>query len=173
MDNHRPAAVLFDASYVTAAGVETEKFKSYSNDLVWATRRSGGLVICDETGPGGLGRLGRDSFWSFMTVHSCPDIVTVRKTGLIDFTSLLLIRSFQIGPALGNGVCPISAVVCKSDIADSLKSGYFSTYGGNPVACATACAVLDAIRSESMEASASSVGSEIKDLIDGIRVCST
>ena len=77
-------------------------------------REHGGLVIADEV-QCGMGRAG-DNMWGFQDFGLVPDIVTV-------------------GKGLGNGF-PMGAVLCSKEVSDRL-GGYFSTFGGNPVACAT------------------------------------
>ena len=55
-----------------------------------------------------------------------------------------------LGKPMGNGH-PVSAVVTTSEVADSFKSTgieYFNTFGGNPVSCAIASAVIDVIEDE-------------------------
>lgn len=52
-----------------------------------------------------------------------------------------------MGKAMGNGF-PISAVVCKKEIADAFRNAdieFFSTFGGNPMATTACEAVLDII----------------------------
>ena len=75
-------------------------------------RQHGGVVVADEVQTG-LGRTG-SNMWAFMEYGVVPDIVTV-------------------GKGLGNGY-PMGAVICSKEISDKL-GGYFSTFGGNPVAC--------------------------------------
>lgn len=76
-------------------------------------REHGGLVIADEV-QCGMGRAG-ENMWGFQDFGLVPDIVTV-------------------GKGLGNGF-PMGAVMCSKEVSDRL-GGYFSTFGGNPVACA-------------------------------------
>lgn len=81
------------------------------------------LLIIDEvqTGNGRTGKL-----YSFQNYGIIPDIFTTAK-------------------GLGNGL-PIGAAVFGEKTASVLGKGdHGSTFGGNPVACAGACAVLDAI----------------------------
>uniref|UniRef100_A0A1I8IZD9 Alanine--glyoxylate aminotransferase 2, mitochondrial n=1 Tax=Macrostomum lignano TaxID=282301 RepID=A0A1I8IZD9_9PLAT len=88
-------------------------------------RRSGGVCIADEVQTG-FGRVG-SKWWAFQLDDDqlVPDIVT-------------------IGKPMGNGH-PISAVITTPAIAEAFRRGpdYFNTYGGNPVSCAIALAVLD------------------------------
>ena len=60
----------------------------------------------------------------------------------------ILPDAFSLAKALGNGL-PIGAMVCSESIAGALPPGtHGSTFGGNPVATAAACAAWDIIMSE-------------------------
>ena len=79
------------------------------------------LVIVDEVQTG-VGRTGRFLACEHFDLH--PDIVTLAK-------------------GLGGGL-PIGAVLMNKKVADHMKPGsHGSTFGGNPVCCAGALAVLD------------------------------
>jgi len=95
----------------------------------------------------GFGRLGTH-FWGFEAQGVVPDIVVLGK------------------PA-GNGF-PLGVVVTTPAIAASFDNGmeFFSTFGGNPVACAAGLAVLDVLRDEGLQARALRVGTR---LLDGLR----
>lgn len=58
--------------------------------------------------------------------------------------------AFSLAKALGNGL-PIGAMVCTDEAAKALPSGtHGSTFGGNPVAAAAACATFDLACSAAM-----------------------
>ena len=81
------------------------------------------LLIVDEVQTG-VGRTG--TFLACQHYGITPDIVTLAK-------------------ALGGGL-PLGAVVMKDKVAACMGPGsHGSTFGGNPVACAGACVVLDRI----------------------------
>lgn len=81
-----------------------------------------GLVLVFDEVQGGLGRTGR--MWSFDWEGVQPDAFTLAK-------------------ALGNGL-PVAALCAKERFAEVLVPGtHASTFGGNPVTCAAACAVFD------------------------------
>eukprot|EP00949_MAST-11_sp_MAST-11-sp1_P000979 g979.t1 len=105
-----------------------------------------GVCIADEVQTG-FGRLGK-YYWAFEKEGVVPDIVT-------------------IGKPFGNGM-PCGAVVTTSAIAESFSNGpeYFNTFGGNPVSCAAAIAVMDIVEKEGMQANAERVGNI---LINGFR----
>ena len=61
---------------------------------------------------------------------------------------------------MGNGH-PVGAVITTPEIAASFGATgveYFNTYGGNPVSCAIASAVLDVIESEGLIKHANKIG---------------
>ncbi len=74
-----------------------------------------------------------------------------------------------LGKPMGNGH-PIAAVVARSEIVDHFAADheFFSTFGGNPVACAAALAVLDVIESEDLVANAQAVGGHLTQAIRGL-----
>ncbi|MBC7185849.1 MAG: aminotransferase class III-fold pyridoxal phosphate-dependent enzyme [Calditrichaeota bacterium] len=107
-----------------------------------AVREAGGICIADEVQVG-FGRVGTH-FWGFQTQGVVPDIVT-------------------LGKPIGNGF-PLGAVITTPEVAAAFHSGmeYFSTFGGNPVACAVGLAVLEVIGEEHLQENALRVGSKLK-----------
>jgi 4-aminobutyrate aminotransferase-like enzyme/Ser/Thr protein kinase RdoA (MazF antagonist) len=101
-------------------------------------RAAGGVCIADEVQVG-FGRLGTH-FWGFQTQQVVPDIVV-------------------LGKPIGNAF-PLAAVITTPEIAASFDNGmeFFSTFGGNPVACAAGLAVLDVLEDEHLQENALSVG---------------
>ncbi|HTW86752.1 MAG TPA: acetylornithine transaminase [Candidatus Binataceae bacterium] len=95
------------------------------------------LLILDEVQVG-MGRTGRMFAWQHVNVR--PHIMTLAK-------------------ALGGGL-PIGAMVARPEIAASLTPGsHGSTFGGNPVACASALAVMDALQHDGVIENAAAMGS--------------
>jgi 4-aminobutyrate aminotransferase-like enzyme/Ser/Thr protein kinase RdoA (MazF antagonist) len=101
-------------------------------------RAAGGVCIADEVQVG-FGRLGTH-FWGFETQNVVPDIVV-------------------FGKPIGNAF-PLAAVVTTREIAASFANGmeFFSTFGGNPVACAAGLAVLNVLQEERLQENALRVG---------------
>ncbi|WP_120632767.1 aspartate aminotransferase family protein [Ruegeria sp. EL01] len=101
-------------------------------------RKAGGLLICDEV-QSGFGRTGTH-MWAHEKMGIVPDVVV-------------------LGKPMANGH-PMGGVVAGGDIVSAFRNGYryFNTFGGNPVSCAAALAVLQEIRSEDLVASAERVG---------------
>ena len=106
-------------------------------------RAAGGICVADEVQTG-FGRLG-DHFWGFEAQGVVPDAVV-------------------LGKPIGNGF-PLGAVVTTREIAASFDNGmeFFSTFGGNPVACAAGLAVLDVIEEEGLQERARRVGRRLQD----------
>lgn len=104
-------------------------------------RAAGGLFIADEV-QAGFGRTGR--FWGYELGAVEPDIVT-------------------LGKPMGNGF-PVAAVVARADLINGFRDRtmYFNTFGGNPVACAAADAVLDVIEGERLVDNAREVGDHLR-----------
>jgi 4-aminobutyrate aminotransferase-like enzyme len=105
-------------------------------------RSAGGLCVADEV-QSGFGRMG-DRFWGFEAHGVVPDIVT-------------------LGKPIGNGYS-MAAVVTTPAIVQSLVSSceFFSTTGGNPVACKVGLAVLDVLEKEGLQANARHVGALLR-----------
>lgn len=74
-----------------------------------------------------------------------------------------------LGKALSGGVLPVSAVLADDEIMLTIKPGeHGSTYGGNPLACATAVAALKVLIDEDLAANAQSMGSLLRKGIEAI-----
>jgi ornithine--oxo-acid transaminase len=66
---------------------------------------------------------------------------------------------YILGKALGGGVMPISVVAANNGILGVFEPGsHGSTFGGNPLACATAIAALDVIEEEGLVARSLELG---------------
>jgi acetylornithine aminotransferase len=84
-------------------------------------------LLCIDEIQTGVGRTG--TFFAFEQLDVRPDLVTLAK-------------------GLGNGL-PIGCLLVAEEAAGAFVPGdHGSTFGGNPVACAAACAVVDAIDDE-------------------------
>ena len=137
----RPAVFIVDTIF-SNEGLPTVP-EGYLAKAVAIVRKAGGLFIADEVQPG-FGRLGTD-FWGFTSQGVKPDIATM-------------------GKPMGNGY-PISAVVTSAPVIDAFHkhSHYFNTFGGSPVACAAAFAVLDVIEQQDLQANALETGNYLKE----------
>merc|ERR1711879_244786 len=100
------------------------------------------LMMLDEVQTGNA-RTG--SYFGYQQLDVLPDVVTTAK-------------------GLGNGV-PIGACLARGTAASVLQPGnHGSTYGGNPLSCAAALAVVDTIQAENLCANVSDMSAY---LIDG------
>jgi 4-aminobutyrate aminotransferase-like enzyme len=109
----------------------------YMEKTIGHVRDAGGLYIADEV-QAGFGRTGK--WWGYEQTGVVPDIVT-------------------LGKPMGAGH-PVSAVIARGDLLDNYRARemYFNTFGGNPVSCAVAHAVIDVIDDEGLLANAADVG---------------
>jgi len=105
-------------------------------------RKHGGVIIADEVQPG-FGRIGTH-FWGHMRAGFAPDIVTM-------------------GKPMGNGH-PVACVATSFEIISAFRHAfrYFNTFGGNPVSCAAASAVLDVLHTENLQARAATTGTYLR-----------
>ncbi len=98
------------------------------------------LLIFDEVQTG-MGRTGK--WFAYQHYGVVPDIMTLAK-------------------ALGGGVS-IGAIVAQPEIAEYLKPGtHASTFGGNPLACSAAIAVIEAIEEGNLLENATKMGEYLK-----------
>lgn len=104
------------------------------------------LLIVDEVQTG-MGRCG--ALFAHELYGIVPDIMTLAK-------------------ALGGGV-PIGAVLAKAEVAAAFHPGdHGSTFGGNPLACAAALAVVQALLSEDLPAKARKTGAYLKAQLQAV-----
>ena len=75
--------------------------------------------------------------------------------------------SVVMAKAVANGF-PFAAVVTRPEIVKTIGS-YFNTYGGNPIGCAVASAVLDVIKEEKLQENAHRVGTHLLERLAKLR----
>ena len=69
---------------------------------------------------------------------------------------------YTLGKALGGGIMPVSAVVGRRDVLGVLTPGsHGSTFGGNPLACATGRAVIKLLKDGELLARARELGAHL------------
>lgn len=108
----------------------------YLNQLREICDQHNWLLMLDEIQTG-MGRTGQ--WFAFQHNNIQPDVMTLAK-------------------ALGNGV-PIGACLANEKAGEIMQPGnHGSTFGGNPLACATASTVIDTIRSENLISNAKALG---------------
>lgn len=141
IEKHPLAA--FIAEPISGCGGQVPLMKEYLPLLTRYLKKKGIYIIIDEVQTG-FGRLGK-WFWGFEMHGIEPDFVV-------------------LGKPMGNGH-PMGGVVTRTDILDAFNNGmeFFSSFGGNPVSCATGKAVLETIRDENLQQNALNTGQYWKD----------
>ena len=123
--------------------------RSLTNDFIRAARdwtnEVGALLIVDEVQTG-IGRTG--SWWAHTESGVTPDAMTLAKS-------------------LAGGL-PIGALITFGDTSSLFTPGsHGSTFGGNPVSCAAALAVIDVIEKENLLSRATDVSATLqKQLVE-------
>ena len=104
------------------------------------------LLVSDEVQTG-YGRTGL--MWGFEHAGIVPDVVCAAK-------------------GIANGL-PLGAMVARRELHERWGRGaHGSTFGGNPVACAAALAVLDTIEGEGLVANAAAGGDQLRAGLDAL-----
>jgi len=136
----RPKVAAFYMESLQSCGGQVIPPPEYLRNVIKHVHAAGGVVVADEVQTG-FGRVG-EKFWAYELQGDdvVPDIVTM-------------------GKPMGNGF-PVSAVACRRDLAEAFGHGmeYFNTFGGNPVSCAAALAVMDVLEKEKLQENAHIVG---------------
>lgn len=89
---------------------------------------TGALLLADEI-QSGLGRTGK--WFAYQHYNILPDVTTVAKP-------------------IANGI-PMGAMLCTNAVAESITPGmHGTTFGGGPLACAVAIAVIDTIKNQNI-----------------------
>jgi 4-aminobutyrate aminotransferase / (S)-3-amino-2-methylpropionate transaminase / 5-aminovalerate transaminase len=106
-----------------------------------------GIVYVDDEVQSGVGRTG--PVWAVEHYGVEPDLLVS-------------------GKSLGGGL-PLAGVTGRAEIVDRVPSGGLGgTFGGNPVACAAAVAVLDEVVGEDFQRRARELGQAIRSALDGM-----
>jgi len=141
LGSHGVAAMFADPAF-TADGILAPA-PGYLRAAARRVHEHGGLLVADEV-QAGHGRSGRH-LWSCHGSGAEPDMVV-------------------LGKPMGNGF-PVAALVASSAVLGAVpaETELFSTFGGNPVACAAALAVLAVIEDEGLVANAAETGGYLRD----------
>jgi 4-aminobutyrate aminotransferase len=106
-----------------------------------------GILYVDDEVQSGVGRTG--PVWAIEHYGVEPDLLVS-------------------GKSLGGGL-PLAGVTGRAEVVDAVGAGGLGgTFGGNPVACAAANAVLDEIVTECFQQRARDVGERIRTALDGL-----
>src|ERR671939_213664 len=119
----------------------------YFERAVEITRKHSGLFIADEVQTA-WGRTG-EKWFGIENWNVEPDIITSAK-------------------GLGNGA-PIGITVATPEVADKFPGLTFSTFGGNPVSCAAALAVLKVIEDDDLKKNSAVVGGYFREKLEGLK----
>ena len=138
-NNNDVAAVMVEP--ITGEGGIAIPDEDYLEGLRQICDEHGWLLILDEIQTG-MGRTGK--LFAYQHSQIQPDIMTLAK-------------------GLGNGV-PIGACLAQGKAAELFKPGHHgSTYGGNPLVCSAALAVLDTLENEQLTERAAQLGTQMFD----------
>jgi 4-aminobutyrate aminotransferase/(S)-3-amino-2-methylpropionate transaminase len=106
-----------------------------------------GILYVDDEVQSGIGRTG--PVWAIERYGVEPDLVVS-------------------GKSLGGGL-PLAGVSGRAEIVDAVPAGGLGgTFGGNPVACAAALAVLDEVSAEGFRARAEEIGKRLRAALEDI-----
>src|SRR3954454_22700174 len=116
----------------------------FVQELKLFCKEHGILYVADEI-QSGCGRTGR--VWAVEHLNVEPDLIVAGKT-------------------LGGGL-PLASVTGRTELMDAVHPGGLGgTFGGNPVSCAAACVVLDALADPGSRARAETVGRLIRGRLE-------
>jgi acetylornithine/N-succinyldiaminopimelate aminotransferase len=108
------------------------------------TRSTGALLIADEI-QSGMGRTGKWCAYQHYGIH--PDVTTLAKP-------------------LAGGI-PLGAMLCTEEAARAIHAGmHGTTFGGGPLSCAVALAVIDTIERDHLMDHVTAVGTYFHDRLD-------
>jgi acetylornithine/N-succinyldiaminopimelate aminotransferase len=140
VDNLTAAIVLEPIQGENGVIVPPEGYLQAAREIA---TRNGALLILDEVQTG----IGRTGYWfAFQRTGVLPDVFTLAK-------------------GIGGGL-PLGACIAVGDAAQLLRPGqHGTTFGGNPVCCAAALAVLHTISADGLLESTDHLG---KDIAAGI-----
>ena len=152
-DNNNDVVAILVEPIQGEGGIQVPD-QNYLSQLREICDRKNWLLMLDEIQTG-MGRTGQ--WFAFQHNKIQPDILTIAK-------------------ALGNGV-PIGACLANEKAGEVFQPGnHGSTFGGNPLMCATASTVIDTIKSENLPANANRMGEYILSAfknklvhLDGVR----
>lgn len=142
------AIAAFIAEPIQGVGGIVQPPAEYFKIVHEIVKEYGGLYISDEVQTG-FGRTG-DKWWGIQHSGVEPDVITLAK-------------------GFGSGI-PIGGFVTRPELAeDYTVADGFATFGGNPLSCAAAVAVIDIIQESNYLKRASKLGNELKKKLQGLQ----
>ena len=136
----KPAAWFIDSG-LTSSGIFDPPV-GWASAVAEQVRAAGALVVADEV-QYGMARSG-SHFWGFERRGLIPDIVT-------------------LGKPIGNGF-PMGVIIANRAMIEEFQHrfGFFSTFGGNPVAAEAGLAVLEVLEEEGLMSNSLETGAYLK-----------
>jgi len=143
--NRRPAALLVES--IQGVGGFIVPTKGYLARAAEVIRSYGGLLIIDEVQTG-FGRTG--DRWFGCQHHGVePDIMVMAK-------------------GIANGY-PVGATMARAEVSAAWGGPSISTYGGNPISMAAACATLDVMIQEDVPTRSAERGRQLRGALEGFQ----
>src|SRR5205823_8901975 len=139
---HTVAAVIMET--VTGTNGIIVPPDGYLQSIREVCDRHGILLILDEV-MAGWGRTGR--WFACENWDVLPDIITTAK-------------------GINSGYVPLGAMTVRETVYDAIKDRFFAgglTYSGHPLACAVACASVEAYREEGIVENAAAMGGVLRE----------
>src|SRR5438094_480850 len=139
---HTVAAVILET--VTGTNGIIVPPDGYLQSIREVCDRHGILLILDEV-MAGWGRTGR--WFACENWDVLPDIITTAK-------------------GINSGYVPLGAMTVRETVYDAIKDRFFAgglTYSGHPLACAVACASIEAFREEGIVENAAAMGEVLRE----------
>ncbi|MCL7940736.1 aspartate aminotransferase family protein [Halomonas sp. ATCH28] len=160
LDETRAAIEAAGGDTIIAIVVEPVGGASTGARLVDKAYLEGLRALCDEFGCllifdevlSGVGRTG--TWFAYQQWGVAPDLLTTAK-------------------GLGAGYYPVGALLCRSEIVETvMANGGFQhghTYAGNPLACATGLAAVEAIRREGLLDNVRARGAQLQQGLESLQ----
>jgi 4-aminobutyrate aminotransferase-like enzyme len=144
--NNKIAA--FIAEPIQGVGGIVQPPAEYFQIVSEIVKEYGGYYISDEVQTG-FGRTG-GKWWGIQQTGVEPDVITMAK-------------------GFGSGI-PIAGFITRPEIAENfLVTDAFATFGGNPLSCAAAVAVIEIIQEEKYLEKAATIGAHFKKKLEELQ----
>ena len=149
------------------------------NNLEFDPRTIACTVIEPVAGEGGFIPASKDAMAKlrkFCTQHDIVMVADEVQSGFGRTGTLFAMEQFGVKPDLITlaksiaGGLPLSSVIGRSDLMDSAHiGGIGGTFGGNPVACAAALAVLEVMDDEQLPERANEIGKKVRSKVESLK----
>ena len=149
------------------------------NNLEFDPRTIACTVIEPVAGEGGFIPASKDAMAKlrkFCTQHDIVMVADEVQSGFGRTGTLFAMEQFGVEPDLITlaksiaGGLPLSSVIGRSDLMDSAHiGGIGGTFGGNPVACAAALAVLEVMDDEQLPERANEIGKKVRSKVESLK----